>query len=98
VLELLKKSKGLKSRLIELNKFDIKYIEGPLSDKIKKIIPKVFNTVRKAISGYKREMKEPIEKAQSVSKDFWEEVEEQAKNLCIDLIGFASIDENFMFV
>jgi len=97
VVSLLKKSKGLKSRLIELNKFDIKYIEGPLSDKIKKIIPKVFNTVRKAISGYKREIKEFPEDAQSVPKDFWEEVEEQAKNLSIDLIGFAPIDENFMF-
>ena len=97
MLELLKKSKGLKSRLIELNKFDITYIEGPLSDKIKKIIPKVFNTVRKAISGYKREIKELPEEAQSASRDFWEEVEEQAKNLGIDLIGFAPVDENFMF-
>ena len=97
VLELLKKSKGLKSRLIELNKFDITYIEGPLSDKIKKIIPKVFNTVRKAISGYRREIKKLPEEAQSAPKDFWEEVEEQAKNLGIDLIGFAPVDENFMF-
>jgi len=97
VLKLLKKSKGLKSRLIELNKFDITNIEGSSSEKIKKIIPKVFNTIRKAISGYKREIKEIPEKIQSAPKKFWEEVKEQAKNLGIDLIGFAPIDEDFIF-
>jgi len=32
---LLKKSKGLNSRLIELNKFDIREFQGELSDKAK---------------------------------------------------------------
>ena len=58
MLGLLKKSKGLKSRLIELNKFDITNIEGPSSEKIKRIVPKIFKTVRKAISTYKRELEE----------------------------------------
>ena len=97
MLSLLKESKGLKSRLIELNKFDITSIEGPLSDKIKKIIPKVFQTVRQAISEYKKEMEHLPEKIQSAPKDFWEELEEQAKILGIDLIGFAPIDENLIF-
>lgn len=97
MLLLLKKSKGLKSRLIELTKFDISNIEGPLSDEIKIIIPKVFNTVRKAISGYKRELQELPEKVQSANNDFWEELEEEAKTLGIDLIGYTPIDENLMF-
>ncbi len=97
MLELLKKSKGLKSRLIELNKFDITNTEGSSSDKLKKIMPKLFKTIRKAISGYKREIKELPVEAQSAPKKFWGEIEEQAKNLGIDLIGFAPIDENLMF-
>ncbi|GAG77484.1 unnamed protein product, partial [marine sediment metagenome] len=97
MLGLLKKSKGLKSRLIELNKFDITNTEGSSSDKLKKIMPKLFKTVRKAISGYKREIKELPVEVQSVPKKFWGEIEEQAKNLGIDLIGFAPIDENLMF-
>jgi epoxyqueuosine reductase len=97
VLGLLKKSKGLKSRLIELNKFDITNIEGPLSEKMKKIMPKVFKTVRKAISGYKKEITEFPEEVQIVPKEFWEEIEAQAINLGIDLIGFAPIDENLIF-
>jgi len=94
---LFKKSKGLKSRLIEMNKFDITNIEGPSSDKMKKIMPKVFKTVRKAISGYKREIAELPEEVQIAPKEFWNEVEEQAKSLGIDLIGFAPIDENLIF-
>lgn len=97
MLELLKKSKGLKSRLIELNKFDITNTEGSSSDKLKKIMPKLFKTIRKAISGYKREIKELPVEVQSAPKKFWGEIEEQAKNLGIDLIGFAPIDENLMF-
>ena len=97
VLLLLKKSKGLKSHLIELTKFDIANIEGPLSDKIKIIIPKVFKTVRKAISGYKRELEELPEKVQLAPNEFWEELEEEAKNLGIDLVGYAPIDETLMF-
>jgi len=97
VLKLLKKSKGLKSRLIELNKFDIANIEGPSSEKMKNIIPKVFKTVRKAISGYKREIAALQEEIQIAPKMFWKEVEEQATLLGVGLIGYAPIDENLIF-
>ncbi len=80
-----------------MNKFDITNTEGSSSDKLKKIMPKLFKTIRKAISGYKREIKELPVEAQSAPKKFWGEIEEQAKNLGIDLIGFAPIDENLMF-
>ena len=93
----MKKSKGLKSRLIELTKFDIKGIEGPSSEDLKRIIPKVFNTVRKAISTYKKEIDDLPETVQSASQEFWEEIVMQAKKLGIDLVGFAPIDEDLMF-
>jgi len=96
-MAMLKKSKGLKSRLIELTKFDIKDIEGPSSENVKRIIPKVFNTVRKAISTYKKEIRVLPESVQSAPQEFWEEILVQAKNLGIDLVGFAPIDEDFMF-
>ena len=94
---LLKKSKGLKSRLIELTKFDIKDMEGSYSENTMRIIPKVFKTIRKAISIYKKEIEDLPESVQSAPQEFWEEVTAQAKKLGIDLIGFAPIDEDFMF-
>ena len=97
MLGLLKKSKGLKSRLIELKKFDITDIKGSSSDKIKRIIPKVFKTVRKAIAGYKKELAELPKEIQTVPKEFWMEIEEKAAILGIDLIGYAPIDDKLMF-
>ena len=61
------------------------------------IIPKVFTTIRKAISTYKKEIKDLPEGVQSAPQEFWDEVMIQAKELGIDLIGFASIDEDFIF-
>jgi len=83
--------------LIELTKFDIKGIEGPSSEDLKRIIPKVFNTVRKAISTYKKEIDDLPESVQSAPQEFWDEIVMQAKKLGIDLVGFAPIDEDLMF-
>ncbi|MBY8980713.1 MAG: hypothetical protein KGD72_09995 [Candidatus Lokiarchaeota archaeon] len=94
---MLKKSKGLKSRLIELTKFDIKDMEGSSSEDTKRIIPKVFKTVRKAISTYKKEIEDLLKSVQSAPKEFWEELIVQAKKLGVDLVGFAPIVEDFMF-
>lgn len=94
---MLRKSKGLKSRFIDLTKFDIEHVEQPSSEKIKKVVSKIFKTVRKAISGYKRELEELPEKVQSAPNEFWEEFEEYARSLGIDLLGYAPIDENLIF-
>ena len=96
-MAMLKKSKGLKSRLIELTKFHIKDMEGSSSEDTKRIIPKVFKTIRKAISTYKKEIEGLPESVQSAPKEFWEELLVQAKILGIDLVGFAPIVEDFMF-
>ena len=42
-------------------------------------------------------MKNLPDKVQSAPKELWEEVIEQAKILGIDLVGFAPVDENFIF-
>jgi len=97
VIKLLKKSKGLNSRFIELNKFDIREFKGLLSDKAKIVVPKLFKTVQRAKTDYKREMKNLPDNVRSAPKEFWEEVIEQAKLLGIDLIGFALVDEKFIF-
>ncbi|MFX0074370.1 MAG: 4Fe-4S dicluster domain-containing protein [Candidatus Hermodarchaeota archaeon] len=94
---MLKKSKGLKSRFIDLTKFDIEHIEGSSAEKIKKVIPKVFKTVRKAISEYKKELEDLPEIILSAPKEFWEEFEEYAKSIGIDLLGYAPIDEHLIF-
>jgi epoxyqueuosine reductase QueG len=64
---------------------------------MKKIIPKVFKTVRKTISGYNKEIAELPEEIQAAPKEFWKEVEEKATTLGIDIIGYSSIDEKLMF-
>ncbi len=97
MIKLLKKSKGLNSRLIELNKFDIREFKGQLSDKAKIVVPKLFKTVQRAKTDYKREMKNLPDNVQSAPKEFWEEIIEQAKILGIDLVGFAPVDEKFIF-
>ena len=94
---MLNKPDKVQSRLIELTKFEIKGIEGPSSEDAKRIIPKVFKTIRKAIATYKKEIADLPESVQSAPQEFWEEVINQAKKLGIDLVGFAPIDENLMF-
>ena len=72
-------------------------MEGSSSEDTKRIIPKVFKTIRKAISTYKKEIEGLPESVQSAPKEFWEELLVQAKKLGIDLVGFAPIVEDFMF-
>ena len=60
-------------------------------------MPKVFKTVRKAISGYKKEITELPEEFEIAPNEFWKEVEEQATLLGIDLIGYAPVDEKLIF-
>ena len=94
---MIKKSKGLESRLIELNKFQIDSFKGELAKQIPLLIAKMFKGVKKAKKIYKEELKTPLEDLQVVSEDFWEEVVEKATSLGIDLIGFTAIDENLIF-
>ncbi|MCK4780898.1 MAG: hypothetical protein KAT57_11940, partial [Candidatus Lokiarchaeota archaeon] len=94
---MLKISKGLRSKIIELDKFDISLFDEDLAEKAKMIIPKIFKSVKKSRRDYKNEMKTPPSDLKYATKEFWEEIIEKTKSLGIDLIGFAPIDENLIF-
>ena len=93
---MIKKSSGLKANFIDQTKFDISSFKGDLAEKASKIIPKMFMGIQKARKDYKEEMKNPPTEIQKAPPEFWIEVTETAKSLGIDLIGFASIDENLI--
>lgn len=93
----LKKSIGLKANVIEMTKFDISLYNGPLAEKAKKIIPKIFKSVQKARVDYKKEINEPPTEIKVAPKEFWDEIIDKAKSLGIDLIGFAPVDEKLIF-
>jgi len=97
VFLVLKRSKGLKSNVIDMTKFDISLFTGPLAEEAKKIIPRVFKSVQKARVIYKKEIKTPPNEISSAPKEFWEDVVKKAESLGIDLIGFAPVDENLIF-
>ena len=94
---MLKKSIGLKANVIEMTKFDISLYNGPLSEKAKKIIPKIFKSVQKARLDYKKEINDPPTKIKMAPIEFWDEIIDKAKSLGIDLIGFAPVDEKLIF-
>jgi ferredoxin len=93
----MKKSKGLKSRLIEMNKFDIAKFDKSLAKQASIVIPKVFKSIQKAKIGYKKEIQNPPDQCKFASKEFWDEVIEKSFNLGIDMIAFTPVDENFIF-
>ena len=95
--DLLKKSRGLKTRIIEINNYTIPLLNSPMADTVSKIITKIINGVNKAKKDYKKEIKIPPKEEQFASEEFWDEIIEKAKTLGIGLIGFTPIDENFIF-
>ncbi len=95
--KLLKKSRGLKSRLIDINKFNQGILKSNIVEKFSKIIPKMIASVIKAKRDYKKEIKTPIDEIKLASKEFWQEIIEKAKALGVGIIGFASVDENLIF-
>jgi len=95
---MLTKSKGLKSNEIDMTKFDISLFTGILAEEAKKIIPKVFKSIQKAKTIYRREIKTIPNEISPAPKEFWEEVSKKAKTLGIDLIGFAPVDEDLIFI
>lgn len=94
---MLKRSKGLKSKIIEMDKFDISVFQGSLAEQAQKIIPKVFKSVQKARIAYKKELKNPPSQINTAPEGFWEEIIEKSESLGIGLIGFAPVDEGLIF-
>jgi len=94
---MIKKSTGLKTNIIEMTKFDISLFNGPLAEKVKKIIPKIFKSVQKARLDYKKEINDLPTEVNTVPIEFWGEIVDKAESIGIDLIGFAPVDENLIF-
>jgi len=92
-----KKSKGLKSKFIDMQKFDLKSVPEELRDKLMNYTINVMNGTSKAKKKYKREIKETEVEDKEASEEFWNEVIKKAKSLGIGLIGFAPVEEDFIF-
>ena len=93
----MKKSKGLKAKIIENGKFNVRLFKGPLMDPFLKVMPKIGKGLQLATRGYKRELRNPAEEKKVAPQEFWDEIIEKANTLGIDLIGFAPVDENLIF-
>ena len=93
----MKKSKGLKAKIIENGKFNANLFSGQLKDSFLKILPKIGKGLQKATRDYKKELSNPVEENKAATSEFWDEITEKAYSLGIQLIGFASVDENLIF-
>ncbi len=94
---MIKKSKGLKAKFIDNTKFKISSFQEYLAEDASKIIPKMFNGIKKARRDYKNEIKDLPQEIKTAPEELWDEIIRRAKSLGIDLIGFAPIDENLIF-
>ena len=93
----MKKSKGLKPNIIEINTFNQDPFKGDLKKEFFKIFPRIVQGIQKARKIYKAEIKNLKEEILSAPKELWDEIVEQAKKLSIDLIGFTAVDDSFIF-
>ncbi len=94
---MIKKSKGLKAKFIDNTKFKISSFQEHLAEDASKIIPKMFKGIQKARRDYKNEIKDLPQEIKTAPEELWDEINQMAKSLGIDLIGFAPIDENLIF-
>lgn len=94
---MIKKSKGLKAKFIDNTKFKISSFQEYLAEDASKIIPKMFDGIKKARRDYKNEIKDLPQEIKTAPEELWDEIIRMAKSLGIDLIGFAPIDENLIF-
>ena len=96
---MLKRSKGLKSRIIEFTHFnrDLTILDEDSRLKLSIVMKKVMEHVNKARKNYRLEKKNFATENKFAPNEFWDEVIKKAHELGIGLIGFASVDENLIF-
>lgn len=94
---MLKKSKGLKAKIIEKGKFNVNLFNDELKHSFLKILPKIGKGLQKATRDYKKELRNPVEEKKDAPLEIWNEITEKAHSLGIQLIGFAPVDENLIF-
>ncbi len=93
----MKKSEGLKAKIIENGKFNVNLFNGKLKQSFLKILPKIGRGLQKATRYYKKELHNPAEEKKVATLEFWNEITKKAHSLGIQLIGFAPVDENLIF-
>ncbi len=93
----MKKSTGLKAKVIEYSKFNASLFKGELKQSFLKILPKIGKSLQKATRDYRKELRRLVEQKKDATFGFWNEVAENAERLGIELIGFAPVDENLIF-
>ena len=93
----MKKSTGLKAKVIENGKFNVSLFNGELKQSFLKILPKIGKSLQKATRDYRKELRKPVDEKEVATLGFWNEIREKAEKLGIELIGFAVIDENLIF-
>ena len=93
----MKKSKGLRTKFIDISKMNMDYVEGPIKKDLFQVFPRIVTGIQKTNKDYKAEIKNLKEDNKYAPKEFWDKIVEKAKSLDIDLIGFTPVDENLMF-
>ncbi|MCX5859843.1 MAG: 4Fe-4S dicluster domain-containing protein [Proteobacteria bacterium] len=94
----LKRSKGLKSKFIDLNKFDLEpFMENKMVTRSFQVFGRIVSGVLKSRKDYRKELTSPSRPPKPAPPEFWKEIYTRAESLGIGLIGFAPVDENLIF-
>ncbi len=93
----MKKSIGLKAQFISIKRYNITHFKGSKMDSFSKILPNLVKGIQKAKKDYEIELDKHAEGEKLASKEFWDGIIDKSSSLGIDLIGFAPVDENFIF-
>lgn len=94
----LKRSKGLKSKYIDLSQFNLDpFIERKMVTRSFRIFGRIISGVIKSRRDYRKELASPSRPPKPAPREFWNEVIARAESLGIGLVGFAPVDENLIF-
>ncbi|MHA1270454.1 MAG: 4Fe-4S dicluster domain-containing protein [Candidatus Helarchaeota archaeon] len=94
---MLKKSKGLTSKFIEFSKFGGTRFNDANKSLFLPIFEKLMKSITKTKKDFRIEKKNFATENITATSQFWERVIEKASQLNIGLIGFTTVDENFIF-
>ncbi|MFX1443266.1 MAG: 4Fe-4S dicluster domain-containing protein [Promethearchaeota archaeon] len=73
----MKKSKGLKAKIIENGNLNAKLFSGQFKDYFLKIIPKIGKSLQKATRDYKKELRDHVKEDRVATSEFWDEIRRQ---------------------
>lgn len=94
----MKKSNGLKASIIDFRNFKNVPFDGPVPELYSNTYPRLSEGIQKTNQILKEEMKNPSNELKNTPAEFWDEIIKKAETLGIGLVGFAEVDENFIFL